>query len=187
MSDFLRIVVVFLAAVNPAAVAMAMAAKGGDTDARPAWRVPLIGGLIGGTILVAAAAAADSILDGLDIAPESFRVAAGAVMAVAGLAVIWRGRWSDGGHDAGIQAAIFPLAIPLIAGPAAIVAAISYGVDEGRGGTIVAAIISVLIAGVLVAARPAKAAPVLDGIARVLGGLLVVVAAGLVVSGVRAI
>lgn len=187
MSDFLRLLVIFIAAVNPPAVALAMADKGGDADARPAWQVPLIGGCVAAALLVLAVLVSESLLDWLQIAPESFRVAAGIVMAVAGLAVIWRGRWSDGGHNAGIEAAIFPLALPLLAGPAALVAAISYGVDEGRGETIAAALIAVALAALLVATKPAKGRPALDASARILGALLVAVAAGLVVSGVRAI
>jgi multiple antibiotic resistance protein len=187
VSDFLRLLVILMAAVNPPAVVLAMWDKP-ERPARAAWRVPLMGGCIGGVILVVAVLVSGSLLDWLAIAPESFRVAAGVVMAVAGALVIWQGRWGSLGHVGnGIETAIFPLALPLIAGPAALVAAISYGVDEGRGETIVAALIAAAVAALLVAVSPARARPALDAIARTLGALLVAVAAGLIVSGVRAI
>ena len=70
---------------------------------------------------------------------------------------------------------------------AAIAAAISYGADRGEGETLAAAVIIIALAAGLIAARAGRFEAAADAVARVTGGLLIVVAAGLVVSGVRAI
>jgi small neutral amino acid transporter SnatA (MarC family) len=79
------------------------------------------------------------------------------------------------------------LALPVLATPAAIAAAVTYGADRGEGETLLAGAICVVIAGVLIAARIGRFEAATDALARVTGGVLVVVAAGLIVSGVRAI
>jgi multiple antibiotic resistance protein len=187
VSNYLRLVVVFLAAINPAAVAMAMAATSSKGDARARWLMPAIGASLAAVLYAAATFGAEPLLDWLQIEPESFRVAAGVVMATVGVYAVWSGRLGDYTPDAGAQAAFFPLGLPLLAGPAGLIAALSYSVDKGAGKTIGAICVGVIVAAVLVAARPAKAAPALDAVARVTGALLVAVAAGLIVSGVRAI
>jgi small neutral amino acid transporter SnatA (MarC family) len=185
MSEFLRLALIFLAAVNPPAVAIVAAKRGLDADPRLRWLVPLLGAALAGAILLALALAADSLLDALDIAPESFRVAAGIVMGASGTFVVWSGRASGEGEAAGLRAAVFPLALPLLAGPAGLIAAISYGADDGAGKTIGAAVIAVAAGAALVAWRPAKGAAAFDATGRILGALLVVFASALAVSGVR--
>lgn len=185
MSDFLRFLATFLAAVNPPAVALAMAKSNFGGDARLRWLVPLLGAALAAAILLILALSADSLLDALDIAPESFRVAAGIVMGASGAFVVWNGRSGSEAATEGWQAAIFPLALPLLAGPAALIAAISYGADDGAGKAAGAAVVAVVVGAALVAWRPAKATAALDAAARILGALLVAFACALVVSGVR--
>jgi small neutral amino acid transporter SnatA (MarC family) len=66
-------------------------------------------------------------------------------------------------------------------------AALSYSVDEGAGQTFGAIVVWIVVGAILVVARPPKSGAALDAIARITGALLVAIAAGLVVSGVRAI
>ncbi len=187
MNTYWQLAVFFFAAINPASVALATARRGADRDARPRWQTPAIAIVIAVVVYAAVAFGSERILDGLDIEPESFRVAAGIVMAAVGVLIIWRGAFDPQSEDAGLQAAVFPLALPLLVSPAGLVAAVSYGADDGGGKALGALAVSLGIAAVLLVAHPQRAMPALDAIARLTGALLVVVAAGLVVDGVRAI
>ena len=192
MNEFLRLVVVFVAAINPAAVALAMAMPAKSTRSVKSamarrWQVPAIGAGLAAVLYAAAVFGAEPLLDWLQIEPESFRVAAGVVMATVGVYTVWSGRLGDYAQGAGAQAGLFPLGLPLLAGPAGLIAALSYSVDKGAGKTAGAICVGVIVAVAVVTLRPAKAGPALDGVARVTGALLVAVAAGLIVSGVRAI
>jgi len=180
MSDYLRMLLTFFAAVNPLAVALA--ARG----IRPLPPHAALAGAIAGALLVLAVVLADPLLDALDIAPESFRIAAGIVMAVVGAVAISRGGRKADGED-GWLAAISPLAIPLLAGPAAFAASISYSADEGVGVTIAAALPVVAGAAALTLWRSPRPVPLLGALARLTGALLVVLAVGFVVDGVRAV
>lgn len=181
MSDFLRIALVFVLAVNPALVANALRDRA----------VPIGQAGLGAAIAVATylllALGADAILDVLGIEAETAQVAAGALLAVAGgLAVAMAGRefqdlWSE------TWPGVFPLALPLLIGPAGVVAAISFSANDGIGTSLGAAAIAVAIAapaGALTLGRYWLAA---DALARILGGVLVLLAAGIIVDGVKSV
>lgn len=189
MNLYWQLVVFFFAAINPASVALAMAKLSDDRDIRARWRAPVIAIAIAiaVTVYTAAAFGAERMLDGLDIEPESFRVAAGIVMAAVGVSAIWRGAPDLVGDEVGVRAAVFPLALPLLVSPAGLVAALSYGADDGGGKALGALVVSLAIAGILLIVPPARKMAALDAAARITGALLVAVAAGLVVDGVRAI
>jgi small neutral amino acid transporter SnatA (MarC family) len=187
LNEYLRLLAAFFAAANPAAVAMAMASKGDRSDARQPWMTAIIGAAVAALLFFAAVLAASPLLDWLQIEPETFRIAAGIVMAVSGAYTIWFGRWGRHTDDVGRLAPVFPLGLPLLAGPAGLMAALSYSVDEGAGQTFGAIVVWIVVGAILVVARPPKSGAALDAIARITGALLVAIAAGLVVSGVRAI
>ncbi|MFN0146454.1 MAG: MarC family protein [Dehalococcoidia bacterium] len=186
MSDFGQLLVAFFAVVNPAAVLLA--ARSVRRDGTPIG--PPIGAgaaLLAVALIAVLAVTGERILDGLAVAPESFRVAAGIVFAASGMSMVWLGRHGHAAGDGTWRDAISPLGLPLLFGPATLVAAVSYGADEGPGRTIAAATICVVAAGVLLVAAGRVRPALPDAIARLTGALLVVVAAGLVVDGVRAI
>jgi multiple antibiotic resistance protein len=187
LSEYLRLLVAFFAAVNPAAVAMATMAKGGEEDQRHSWVIAAIGAGVAMVLFLIAVLVSESLLGWLQIEPETFRVAAGIVMAVCGAYTVWFGRWGQHSEEVGWFAGVFPLGLPLLAGPAGLIAALSYSVDKGEGRTLGAVAVVVVIGAILVALRPRNSAPALDAIARITGALLIAIAAGLVVSGVRAI
>ena len=189
MTEFLRLAVLFIAAVNPAAAALALATGAERTSGRPRWHVPAVGIAVAAACFVLAAVFATHILNSLAIEPESFRIAAGGVMAMVGAQVIWRGKAASMPPDGaeGWQVAVFPLAIPILAGPASILAAVSISADHGIGDTLGAAAIALGIAFVLLIARPERARPALDGIARLTAALLVAFAVALVISGIKAV
>jgi small neutral amino acid transporter SnatA (MarC family) len=188
LNEYLRLLAAFFAAVNPAAVAMALAAPKDDgRDARKPWTMGFLGAGVATVLFFAAVLVASPLLDWLQIEPETFRIAAGIVMAVSGAYTIWFGRWGRHTDDVGRLAPVFPLGLPLLAGPAGLMAALSYSVDEGAGQTFGAIVVWIVVGAILVVARPPKSGAALDAIARITGALLVAIAAGLVVSGVRAI
>lgn len=183
MSDWLRLAFVFLAAVNPAAVALAAWAP-----SRPRGRALETAGVGVGVAMAgvgAMALLADRLLAALDVAPETFRIAAGIVMLAAGAYAVARARVAAAPFEDGWRGGVSPLAVPLLLGPAVLVAAISYGADEGAGMAATAAIPALLAGGLLTAARPGRWTALADGLARILGTGLVIVAAGLIVEGVR--
>ncbi|MGE0597833.1 MAG: MarC family protein [Dehalococcoidia bacterium] len=181
MTDFLQLFVFMFAAVNPAAAAAAPAGK------RLPIEVSAMGLGLGVALAGAAALLSNSILDGLGVEPETFRVGAGVVFLIGGALAAWNGGAAHRGPWEGRPAAVFPLALPVLATPAVLAAAVSYGVDRGKAEALLAAAICVGIAGVFVALRVGRFEAACDAVARVTGGLLILVAAGLIVSGVRAI
>ena len=170
-----------LAAVNPAAAA---AAPGGKKLLREVAGIGLVLGIV---FVGAAALLSEHILDGLGVEPETFRVGAGVVFLIGGALAAWSGGAAHKGPWEGRSAALFPLALPVLASPAALAAAVTYGIDRGEGQALLAAAIGVGLAGALIAVNAGRFQAACDAIARLTGGVLIVVAAGLIVSGVRAI
>ena len=186
MTEFVRLAVLFFAAVNPAAAALATT-RGDTADERPCWQVAAVGLGVATLCFVLATVFANRILDGLAIEPESFRIAAGGVMAMVGVQIIWRGIAAGTAEDRSWQSAGFPLGIPILAGPAGVVAAVSISVDHGVGKTLGAVAIALAIAFVLLLSHPERVRPALDGIARLTGALLVAFAVALVITGIKAV
>ena len=190
MSDFWRALFEAVVAVNPAAVALA---AGGmrfpvEKDRRAAIGV---GAAVASALLLVAALGAGRFLGALDIAPETFRIAAAIVMLTVGIYAVWRARVGAAVGSGSLADGVFPLGIPLLAGPAVLAAVISISADDGRGTAIGAAAgalaLAIALALVLRPGASGRQAAVLDAAARVLGALLVVVAVARLVDGVRAI
>lgn len=184
MSDYLQLLVIFFATINPPAVALAARDLAESRSRRPLV-VAAVGFAIAGVLYLFAAAVADSLLDFLDVAPETFRIAAGIVMGTTGVFALWRARVAAAPSEDGLQDAVFPLAIPLLASPAGLIAALSYGADEGAGMAFGAAVVPLAVAAALTVAPLRRGEVAADAVARLLAALLVVVAAGLIVEGVR--
>ncbi|MBI2766373.1 MAG: hypothetical protein HYX53_10750 [Chloroflexi bacterium] len=186
MSEWLRLAIALAAAVNPAAVAATAAAA---PPGRIRLRTIPAAAALALAIIAAAAALAGRILDGLDIEPETFRIAAGMVMATMGVLTLWRGNTPATIDEwpGGWRAAVFPLALPLLLGPATLIAALSYSADHGAARTASAAAVGLVVASLLVAIGFGGRRVPAEAVARLTGALLVAIATGLVVDGVRAI
>jgi len=189
MTEYWRLVLVFFATVNPAAVALAAASASAPVAslqglARRAVAAG-IGVAVAGALFVGATLGAGRVLDALDIAPETFRIAAGIVMLIVGANAIWGGTVASEPAPDGWQAGVFPIGLPLLAGPASLIAAVSYAVDEGEAKTLGAAVIPLALAALLIVAGVARWRPAPDAIARLSGALLIALACGLMVAGVR--
>jgi hypothetical protein len=155
----------FLAATNAGRVALAARAS------RPGPATSALALAIGALLIVAGAAVADDLLEGLEISPESFRIAAGIVLGGTGL---WTLLWP--------QPMPGPFAAVLVT-PELLCLAISFGADEPLGKVIGAAAVGIVPAGLAAFTRPGHATGQLSG--RFGAALALVVAVALVVSGVR--
>jgi hypothetical protein len=82
--SFVFLVAGFLATTNAGRVALA---RGADRPAPPSLALALLGGY---ALVALAAGLANDLLEGLDISPESFRIAAGLVLGATGLrTIVW--------------------------------------------------------------------------------------------------
>jgi small neutral amino acid transporter SnatA (MarC family) len=127
--------------------------------------------IAGGAVLVVAATVfAGDLLDALEISPQSFRIAAGIVLAITAVrTLLWP------------TAAAGPFAAVLVT-PELACAGLSFGADESTGRTLGAAALT-LPALVAAATTRMPVPPALA--AQLLAALQIVVAVALVVSGVR--
>ena len=92
--------------------------------------------------------AAGPFLEWLDVSPENFQLAAGLIMLPQALQLLVRGRTLAAEGSAGL----LPLAVTLLAGPASIAAAMSYGARFGEGTAAEAsALVLIATAGLLMA------------------------------------
>ncbi len=185
MTDYLRLALVFLLAVNPALAFLSFLPV--RNEAAPHTRVPAagFGAVMAMALYLAAVAGAASLLDLLEVEPETFRVAAGVVLAAVGARALLPPLPPYGEAPAGWRAGIYPLGIPLLAGPAGLMASLSYAADEGAATTFAAVVPALLLAAALLAWAPARWRPAFAMIAPLAAALLVAAGAGLIVTGVR--
>ena len=191
MSDFLRAVLVFLAISNAAGAALAF-----DVDlprgVRRRIAVVFAAWVLAVALTGLAVVTRERLLDALQVAAASFDLAAGAVMVVAALRPLRDGRAVDVPEDAGLRAwrlAVAPLAVPAMAGPAALVAAVAYADRYGDGATVAAAAVAFAVTAAAVAGARALnrvlAGAVLASASRLTAAVLIVLALALVVDGVQ--
>jgi small neutral amino acid transporter SnatA (MarC family) len=165
-----RLIVFFTAIVDPPGVALAAAA-----DRRPLaatrW---VLATIVAATAAALVAVFADELLDALDVSAETFRIAAGVVVA-AGAAV--RVANPRAGRDGDAWAATVT--------PALLAAAVSFAADEGTARAIVGAWIALTFAYLMAAHRPARwLQPMLS---RLASGLAIAVGVAMAVDGVLAV
>ncbi len=195
MSDALLLLAVFWAATNPPASIASLPEDFEGIDRAARTRLLVAGWFAAGVLLVVSAMMHGQLLDLLGVAAPSFDIAAGIVMLAGAARPLLRGRAIEESTasllDASDRAALIPLAVPLLASPAALAAAISHSERVGEGETIVAAL---LLAGATALAM--RAEPLLQWrhrpvvarvLARLTGGLLVFVAVSLIVDGVLSV
>jgi small neutral amino acid transporter SnatA (MarC family) len=183
VSDFLRIAATMFVAISPAAVAVAVERPGSRLMAR----TMVIAAVAAMAVYAGAGLGASSLLDAIDIEPETFRVSAGLVMAVGGVFAIWSGTAGYGGELDSRWSALFPLALPILVSPAGLAAVLSHSADGDTGLAMGAAAVAVALAALAVVARLGRFRAAADGIARVSGALLIAFAGALIVDGVRAV
>jgi small neutral amino acid transporter SnatA (MarC family) len=184
MTETWQLIVLFLATVNPGAVAAAFRPA---PEPKDIGTVAATGAGVAAALLLIGILAAEPLLDGLEIEQETFRIAAGVVMLVAGAQAILFGhpRVIEGSRR--WQRGVYPLGIPLLAGPATLIAAVNFAADPDAGElrTMVALVPALLLGLALALWAPAKTRGPLEAVGRLTGALTIALAAALVVSGVR--
>ncbi len=135
IAQLLGATVTLLVVVNPSAGAVYLTSLSHRRSRRELARLSLVACLVAGAVLVGVAMAGRSLIEGvLQIDLASLRVFGGIVLAILGIEYVLRGEGPE--EEQGEAAGITPLALPLIAGPAAITTVI---VLAGRSGELVAA------------------------------------------------
>ena len=194
MSELPLLLIVFWAALNPPA-SVASLASATLPPSRQTDRLLVAAGAIAAVLLLLAAVLHGPLLDLLDVSAASFDVAAGLVMLAGAARPLLRGRAIEEGIASaagdGSRAVLAPLAVPLLATPAALAAALSWGERAGEAQTAAAAIVLVALSALWLARAPQPSSragrAALDALARLTGVLLAVLAVGLVVRGVLAV
>ena len=195
MGEVPLLLAVFWGALNPPASLASLPDAFTAVARERRARLLLAAWAVAAALLVLAALLHEPLFELLEVSPPSFDVAAGLVMLVGAVRPLVRGRAIDetaaslvGG---GWRAALAPLAVPLLATPAALAAAVSYGERSGEGATISVALAISGLAALLLAAepllRPRAGRAVFEALARLSGALLVAAAVGLIVDGVLTI
>jgi small neutral amino acid transporter SnatA (MarC family) len=173
-----------VAAFNPCRAALGVPRQ--DGSRRTAVGTAVLGGLIGSGVVLLLALASGPFLDAAEASDPAVRIATGVVAGVVGLAWLIRKPPSPDPALPGWQAALVPVAVPVVVAPALTLLAVGARADRGLG--LVAAGLGLGVVGLtaLVAAVP------VDGIGRrvlVWGGrlsaaLLSAAAVLLVVDGI---
>ena len=194
MDDFARALLVFFAAVNPAAAVQAFHAVAPNDSRRDRALVATAAGAIAIALLALAAALRDPLLDFLALSDVSFDLASGLVMVIGAVRVLWLGRAIDApyrGSPSLWRLAVAPLAVPVVAGPATLAATLAYLGRYGAAPTLlaVAAIVVLTSAAVTYVPRGGRAAAAgwLPALAAVTAALLVLLGFGLGVDGIRGV
>jgi multiple antibiotic resistance protein len=141
-------------------------------------------------VLAVFAGVSGPLLDWLDVSPESFQFAAGAAMFPLALRLILLGDSASLPERLPTYAWAVPLAVPMLAGPSSIIAAVSYAARFGEGEAILAsAVVLTVTAAMFAALHWFERLPlvVVQAAARLSGGLLVLIAVELAVDGVRSV
>ena len=153
----------FLSTTNAGRVALAAQARA------PSRRERIAAPLAGAALIVGATVLADGLLDALSISPESFRIAAGLVLAATGVrTIVW-------------PTPAAPFAAILIT-PELTVLSLSFGADEPNARVLAAALPAFLVLALASRARRRDTSAVA---AQFLAALQLVVAVALIVAGIR--
>jgi small neutral amino acid transporter SnatA (MarC family) len=164
-------------ALNPARAMFAIPRTG--RSRRNVAGLAAVGGAIGGVTACAAAIVADPLLDALDVSDPSFRIAAGAVATIAGIADVFRRPPSPEPALPGWLAALIPVAIPVVARPALLMLALGAGADRS-----VLVTAGAMATGVALLVGLAAAVPTSGPAGRGLRWASRLLAAGLIAAGV---
>jgi small neutral amino acid transporter SnatA (MarC family) len=177
------LVLAYLAAVNPGRLRLSMPKRPGGqtTSVEMLAASALVLGLVAVGLVTA-----EPLLDALRISPESFRIAAGLVVALVGGWVMLFPSRHEEPELAGWGVVLVPLAFPLLITPELVALAIASGADEPFGSAFTAAAIG-LAAGAAVGfvRRVGAADAILRGFSRLAGLGLVVVGIWMIIDGIR--
>lgn len=183
MTDLATIAAVLVVASNPLALAASLQSRPRDTVLYRAVAAGL-------AMLAVVALASPTVLEALDIEPQTFRIAAGVVFLVTGAGAILPfvgPRPIDPASSGQLIPWLFPIAWPGIATAAACIAAANYAANDGRPVTLLACVIAVAIVGAVLLALAGRYRLITLAASRFLGGIIIVTGVDLIISGVQAV
>ncbi len=187
--DFFRSAVAFFAVIDPIGNILVFQAIVGTSTARERTAIAVLAVATSFALLALFALAGQGGLDFLGIATPSFQIAAGVLLVLPAIRLVERGEVFDTRDRAatGLDAAVVPLALPMLSGPGALALAITSAGQYGEGVTIAAvAVVLLLTLGVFIAASALAAVlhpTVLRASARVVGVVLMAIAVNFIVLG----
>ncbi|MBK3772993.1 MarC family protein [Azospirillum sp. YIM DDC1] len=204
VEDFISALVVFLVVVDPIGLVPIYLGLTRGFDSRRKRTIALRGPLISFAIIVFFAYLGELVLNALSIGMPAFRIAGGALLFWIAFEMLFQrraerkertaddARTEEEAHDL----AVFPLAIPLIAGPGAITSTLllmdRYGATLGGQGMVLgaaAAAVGSVMALLVVADLVNKllGRTVIHTVSRVLGIVLAALAAQTIIEGITAV
>lgn len=200
----LNALVVFFVVIDPVGMVPVFIGLTLDFDARTKRRIAVRGCLIAFAIIVFFAYFGEVVLQALSIEMPAFRIAGGALLFWIAFEMLFEKRTERKAKTAGEarteeearHIAVFPLAIPLMAGPGAITTIMlmmdRYGDDMTGQATVISAAALVLVgSAVLFMAsgwvQKALGQTIIHTVSRVLGIVLAALATQTVISGITAI
>ena len=145
-----------------------------------------LGALLALAAVAAVAALGGALLDALDISPESFRLGAALVLALEGARALVFGRPGAEPELAGLQAAVVPVAFPLLLTPGVVALAIAAGGDDVEAEAVGAlALALALVLAVTLVRRDPRHDALLAAGGRLLGALEIAAGVALAVGAIR--
>ncbi|HET8728759.1 MAG TPA: MarC family protein [Alphaproteobacteria bacterium] len=204
MDAFISAFVIFLVVVDPPGLVPIFIALTQGFDPRRKRQIAVRGTAISFVVIVFFAYLGEAVLSALSIGMPAFRIAGGALLFWIAFEMLFERRADRKEQAAGAarseeeahDLAVFPLAVPLIAGPGALTSTLllmdRYG--SGPAGQIIvlaaAAAVVLGVAVLLVAADPVRrllGRTVINTVSRVLGIVLAALATQTVISGITAV
>lgn len=151
-----------------------------------ATAVAALGAAISAAVLALFAVLADPLLDLVHISSPSFRIATGLLLLATGILAFGGPGPTPDPALPGRRAALVPVAFPTLLTPGVAALTVSGSVDHSAPCAFVVAAVALATLPLLVATAPESPVRrrVLDGLARVLAGVLVIAALGLLMDGV---
>lgn len=176
-------VAAYLAALNPVRTRLGI-----PEDGTGRARMGLLGTgtAIGVLTLAGLAVASRSVLNALEVSPETFRIAAGFVLVIIAAWMIFVPVPTAEPLPDGSAVLLWPVAYPRVISPETITLALSTGASDGLGSTLPGLVVA---GAVLVALGPVRTGPlvgrVMASAGRVFAVVLVLVGVWLAIQGVR--
>ncbi|HYD68268.1 MarC family protein [Azospirillum sp.] len=204
MDDFVSAFVIFLVVIDPPGLVPIFIALTQGFDAPRKRLIALKGSAVALAVIVFFAYFGDVVLTALSIGMPAFRIAGGALLFWIAFEMLFQkrsdrkertadeARTEEEAHDL----AVFPLAVPLVAGPGAITSTLllmdRFGATWagqaqvlGAAALVIAGVAAVLVAANAVARLLGRT--VINTVSRVLGIVLAALAAETVLSGITAV
>lgn len=198
MIEFVPVFIFFFAVIDPIGTVPVFIAVTRNEDEQSKRRIAIKAGLISAAILTFFLIAGELILDAMDIPLSAFQIAGGIVLFLFALTMIFGDSKPEeevGMVNQGSELAVFPLSVPSIASPGAMLAAVMltenarYSIME-QGQTMLAMYAVLLIALVLMLLATKIYRVIGDSgasiISRVMGLILASVATASALDGIKA-